>query len=428
MSDKTVHERTARPRPLRVPKHGGTSFLENLRMSVRSIAANGVRSFLTALGVMIGVAAVIALVAIGNGAQLAVQQSLEQLGSNLLIVYSGQPRGSALVRRNTTNIKPTLTAADLEVIAALPETVVRAVAPESNTTVQVKYENRNASVTVIGTTESYPAVRNFHPVHGAFFSTEDVDQRRSVAVIGMQVYRDLFTAGTDPLEQRIRINGVAFRVVGVMQEKGNSTQDNAVLIPMSAYQRTVSGESAYGMINVQAAAPEVMRDLQHYIETEILRLHRLPSMEAADFYIANQLDLLSSAQGVAGTFTVLLAGIAAISLVVGGIGIMNIMLVSVTERTREIGVRMALGARGRDIMWQFLTEAVILSVAGGFIGVALGVGTSYLAESVWNVASVVSLDSVAMAFGFAFVTGLFFGGYPAWRASRLDPIEALRYE
>ncbi len=401
---------------------------ESLSMALRSIASNTIRSFLTALGVMIGVAAVIALVALGNGASQSVEASLQSLGSNLLIVYSGQPRGTALVRRNTTNIVPTLTADDLAMIRGLGPAAVALATPESSSTAQVKFANLNTSATVIGTGVEYPAIRNFRPAHGEFFTEEQLDSRKPVAAIGAQVYRDLFPGGQDPVGQKIRINGIGFQVTGIMEQKGSTTSDASILIPITTFQRYISGSEAYAMINIQAADLERMRELQTFIEDELLRLHKQPNMDSADFYIANQLDLLSTVQGVAGTFTLLLGSIAAISLVVGGIGIMNIMLVSVTERTREIGVRMALGAKGRDIMSQFLTEAIILSVGGGLIGIALGVGASWAAKQFGGMASVVSAGSIVLAFGFAVFTGLFFGGYPAWRASKLDPIEALRYE
>ena len=406
----------------------GFAFRESLVMSLRSIASNKVRSLLTALGVMIGVAAVIALVALGNGAQASVEQSLESLGSNLLIVYSGEPKGGALVRRNTSSIIPTLTEEDLKMIQGLGSQLVTAAAAESTSTAQLKYNNANTVATVVGTGEEYPAIRNFHPVHGSFFTRLEVDTRKAVAVIGVQVYRDLFPEGVDPVGLRIRINGINHRVVGVMEEKGNSSSDGSVFIPISTYQRYISGSRDYAVINVQAATTDVMRELQTIIENEILRLHRLPGMAVADFYIANQLDLLSTMQGVTETFTLLLASIAAISLIVGGIGIMNIMLVSVTERTREIGVRMALGATGADILKQFITEAVIISLFGGLVGIAIGLGASWGATQFAGMATRVSVDSIFMAFGFAFMIGLFFGGYPAYRASRMDPIEALRYE
>jgi putative ABC transport system permease protein len=404
------------------------AFLENVHISVKSIGSSPVRSILTALGVMIGVAAVITLVALGNGAQKQVEGSLEALGAHLLIVYSGEPRGTALVRTNTSNIRPVITPRDLEMIRSLPSDLVAAVAPASTANGQLKAGSLNVAATVTGTTPDYPQVRNFRPVYGEFFSDSDMEARRPVVVLGAQIYRDLFPAGQDPLGERVRINGIAFSVIGVMEEKGVATQDSSVLVPIPVFQRSISGDSNYQLVNIQASSIEVMRKLEQVLESELLRLHRMPSIEGADFYIANQLDLLSTVQGVAGAFTMLLASIAAISLVVGGIGIMNIMLVSVTERTREIGIRMALGARGRDILSQFLTEAVILSVGGGLAGVSLGITASWVAVAFMETAAEVTVPSVLLAFGFSVVIGLFFGGYPAWRASRLDPIEALRYE
>jgi len=403
-------------------------FRESISMSLRSIGANKARSFLTALGVMIGVAAVISLVALGNGAQLSVEQSLQPLGSNLLILYSGQPKGSSLVRRNTTNIAPAITEDDLEFLRSLEPNLIVISAPESSGTGQIKFSNKNTVSTILGTDTNYPDVRNFHVAYGDFFTDQDLKSRKPVAVIGAQIYKDLFSDGLDPLGQKIRINGIGFRVTGVMEEKGSSTSDSQIFIPISTFQRYISGSDKFTLVNIQGTDMDLMRDLQRIIEDELLRLHRLPNMDAADFYIANQLDLLSTLQGVTGTFTILLGSIAAISLIVGGIGIMNIMLVSVTERTREIGVRMALGAKPRDILSQFLTEAIILSVGGGLIGVALGVLASWASTKFAGMASVLSIDSIILAFSFAVATGLFFGGYPAYRASKLDPIEALRYE
>ncbi len=403
-------------------------FTESLKMSLRSIASNKIRSFLTALGVMIGVAAVITLVALGNGSQKSVQESLQSLGSNLLIVYSGQPKGPSLVRKNTTNIAPALTADDLEFIKALPENMVLHTAPESSASAQVKFGSTNTGATVVGTTMEYPSIRNFHPAYGDFFSQSEIDSRKPAAVIGAQVYKDLFPAGFDPIGQKIRINGIAFSIKGIMEEKGSSMTDSQIFIPITTYQKYISGSDKYALINIQAAHVETMRDLQKFIENEILHMHRMTSMDSADFYIANQLDLLDTMEGVTRTFTLLLASIAAISLLVGGIGIMNIMLVAVTERTREIGIRMALGAKSKDILSQFLTEAIILSVGGGLIGILIGIIASYSASHFGGMASVLSIQSIFLAFGFAVVTGLFFGGYPAYQASKMDPIEALRYE
>jgi len=401
---------------------------ESLKMSLRSIGSNKIRSFLTGLGVMIGVAAVIALVALGNGAQKSVEESLQSLGSNLLILYSGEQKGPSLVRKRTINITPTITDEDLAWIKSLgPEWILRTT-PESSATGQIKFSNKNTSATVVGTGLDYPFIRNFFPVYGNFFTDQDLKSRKPVAVIGAQVYKDLFSSGIDPLGQKIRINGISFRISGVMQEKGSSTTDSQIFIPITAFQRYLAGSDKYTLVDIQATDVERMRDLQKAIESQLLTLHKLPNMDAADFYIANQLDLLSTVQGVTGTFTILLASIAAISLIVGGIGIMNIMLVSVTERTREIGVRMALGAKGKDILSQFLIEAIILSFGGGLLGVMLGFLISFGAVRFAGMAAVVTFESVLLAFGFSVATGLFFGGYPAYKASKLNPIEALRYE
>ena len=401
---------------------------ENGAMSVRSIISSRGRSFLTALGVIIGVASVITLTALGQGTRLSVEDRLSTLGANLLIVYSGEPRGTSLVRPRTTNIRPTLTADDLELIDSLPDELVVMAAPESSLYGQLKFENRNTVATVIGTDPDYPEIRNFRPVYGSFFTEYDMETRRNVAAIGAQTYRDLFPDGRDPLGETIRINGHPFRVIGVMEEKGSPSQDASVLIPLSTYRRRLSGEDRYAMINIQAASPDVMYELQAVIEQELLRLRRLPTIELADFYVANQMDLIGTVTGVADTFTLMLGGIAAISLLVGGIGIMNIMLVSVTERTREIGLRMALGAKASHLMTQFLTEAMILSAGGGLIGVALGYTLAWGVQRFGGLLTMVTPESVVIAFSFALLTGLFFGSYPAYRASRLDPIEALRHE
>ncbi len=404
------------------------ALIENLRMSVRSIGGNVVRSLLTALGVMIGTGAVIAMLALGEGAQRSVEASLQSLGSNLLLVYSGQPRGGSLVRKSTTNIVPALSEDDLKAIRGLGPGLVALAAPESSASGQAKFGSINLAVTIVGTDVEYPRIRNLTLAAGGFFTVTDVAARKPVAVIGDQVYQELFGGTGDPTGQKVRLDGLSYRVAGVLRRKGDNTTDSSVYIPISAFKRYVAGSDKFALVNVQAASGEVMRQVQDRIEEELLRLHRLPSLDVADFYVANQLDLLDTLQGVAGTFTLLLGGIAGISLIVGGIGIMNIMLVSVTERTREIGVRMALGAKSRDIIAQFMTEAVILSVGGGLIGIALGFGSSWAFSRFGGLASEVTGFSVLLSFGFSLLIGLFFGGYPAFRASRLNPIEALRYE
>jgi putative ABC transport system permease protein len=404
------------------------ALIENVRMSVRSIMSNAIRSLLTALGVMIGTGAVIGMLALGEGAQKSVETSLQSLGSNLLLVYSGQPKGGSLVRKSTTNIIPTITDDDIKAIRNLGPGLIAYAAPESSTSGQAKYGSVNMAVTIVGTDTEYPLIRNVFPGIGSFFTAVDIAARKPVVVIGDQLYQDFFGGAGDPVGQKLRLNGLSYKIAGVMQRKGDSTADTSVFIPISAFKRYISGADKYALVNIQAASGDVMRQAQEMIEQELLRLHTLPTMDVADFYIANQLDLLNTLQGVAGTFTLLLGGIAGISLIVGGIGIMNIMLVSVTERTREIGVRMALGAKTGDIISQFMTEAVILSVGGGLIGIALGFGSSWAFSKFGGLASQVTTASVVLSFGFSVLIGLFFGGYPAYRASRLNPIEALRYE
>jgi putative ABC transport system permease protein len=402
-------------------------FRESFRLSLKSIASNPIRSFLTTLGVIIGVASVIILVALGNGTKAAVDQSLQSLGTNLMIVYSGQQRGQSIIRRSSQNVVPTLTEGDLEFVQSLgPEWVLKT-APELSAFTQMKAANLNSSPSVVGTTPEYQDIRNFHVAYGQFFSEQDVKTRKPVVVLGAQVQKDLF-GDREAVGQKVRIKGISFKVLGVMEEKGSSMTDNVAFIPISAYQRYISGQVNYAAVNVEVASLDTMKELQQIVEQQLLRRHKLSSMDNADFYVATQVDLMGTLQGVTGSFTLFLTAIAAISLVVGGIGIMNIMLVSVTERTREIGIRVALGAKPSDIMQQFIIEATILTLGGGLVGVLIGLVSSWGVRRFMGMASVVSPDSILLAFVSALCMGLFFGGYPAYRASRLDPIEALRYE
>jgi len=402
-------------------------FRESFRLSLKSIASNPIRSFLTTLGVIIGVASVIILVALGNGTKAAVDQSLQSLGTNLMIVYSGQQRGQSIIRRSSQNVVPTLTEGDLEFVQSLgPEWVLKT-APELSAFTQMKAANLNSSPSVVGTTPEYQDIRNFHVAHGQFFSEQDVKTRKPVVVLGAQVQKDLF-GDREAVGQKVRIKGISFKVLGVMEEKGSSMTDNVAFIPISAYQRYISGQVNFAAVNVEVASLDTMKELQQIVEQQLLRRHKLSSMDNADFYVATQVDLMGTLQGVTGSFTLFLTAIAAISLVVGGIGIMNIMLVSVTERTREIGIRVALGAKPSDIMQQFIIEATILTLGGGLVGVLIGLVSSWGVRRFMGMASVVSPDSILLAFVSALCMGLFFGGYPAYRASRLDPIEALRYE
>ena len=404
---------------------------ESVKMSLRSIGSNKIRSFLTALGVMIGVAAVIALVALGNGAKKSVESSFESLGANLLTLNSGTRAGPGVMMRGFASFggsSAVFTEEDLEAVKAIGNEWINLVAPESSSNSQVKYKNLNTNASIIGTGTEYPEIRNFSVSLGSFFTENDMESRKSVAVIGYGIYTTLFPDQEDPIGESIKIRGKRFKIIGIMEEKGDWRSDSSIFIPASTYKRHISGSAKYNSIYVQAAEQKKMNELQEILENKILELHNLPDMGSADFAVINQLNMISTIQGVAGTFTLLLAGIASISLIVGGIGIMNIMLVSVTERTREIGIRMALGAKARDILSQFLTESIIISLGGGIIGIGAGFAASRLAAKFFNMASYVSIDSVILASTFSCAIGLIFGVYPAYRAAQLDPIEALRYE
>ncbi|HEY7064074.1 MAG TPA: ABC transporter permease [Chloroflexota bacterium] len=412
---------------------------ECIRVAVRALAANKLRALLTMLGIIIGVAAVISLMAVGRGAQAAITQQIQSLGTNLLFVRPGASTQSGV--RQSQGSMQSLTLADA---AALAQQVpaIAAVAPEVNGSVQLVANGQNWSTRVIGTSASYPDVRNFHAARGQFFTREQEDDRASVIVLGNTVATNLFP-GLDPVGQAVRVNlsgrpGVMFRVVGVMESKGGTgfgNQDDQVFVPVTSYatrlsaSRTVHGDFSVGTLNVQVNAKAAMRDAVQQIGTVLRQRHRVMQ---DDFTVQSQEDFLQTASQVAGTMTMFLGAIAGISLVVGGIGIMNIMLVSVTERTREIGIRKAVGAKRRDILLQFLVEATVVSLLGGFLGISTGVGLSRFVGRLplpgMFAGALVTADAVILAFTVSAAIGMFFGIYPAMRAARLSPIEALRYE
>ncbi len=398
----------------------------SFRIAMRAMASNPLRSLLTMLGVIIGVGAVVAMVAIGQGARQNVQQQVQALGSNLLTVFASTATLGGVARGEQVR---TLTVEDAEaILREVPG--VTGVSAEFSRQVQVVYRGENTNTTVNGVTPAYQDVRNFHPERGSFITDEDMRNRAKVAVVGRTVAGRLFGT-TDPIGQRIKIRGITFTIVGVMEEKGASTfqdRDDIVFVPLATAQRRLFGVTWVRTINVQVASQEEMADAQASL-TELLRTrHRLSPNADNDFIIRSQADVLQAFTSVSQTMTTLLGGVAAVSLVVGGIGIMNIMLVSVTERTREIGIRKAVGARRRDILLQFLVEAVALSVTGGIIGIGVGiVGSRLISQSAgWPI--LLSAQAVVMAFSFAVAVGVFFGLYPARRAASLDPIVALRHE
>jgi len=389
------------------------------------------RSFLTMLGMIIGVGAVIAMVAVGAGANERIAAQIASVGSNLLIVLPGSTTSGGL--RSGFGSVPTLTMGDARAIAReLP--AVRAASPSVRTTAPVVAGNQNWSTIVQGVTPEFFDIREWGVSSGRWFTGDEVDAAAKVAVLGRTVAENLFGA-EDPVGKVVRIKRVPFAVVGVLERKGQSPQgqdqDDTVIAPVTTVQKRISGTphaGTVGVILVQAAGPDRLAEAQDQVVALLRQRHRIPRGQEDDFSVRNLSEMLSVAEASARVMTMLLGAIASVSLIVGGIGIMNIMLVSVTERTREIGIRMAVGADGRDILLQFLIEALLLAVTGGVIGIAAGIAGSVLVSRIAGWSTLVSPGAVLLAFGFSAAVGIFFGFYPARKASRLDPIEALRYE
>ncbi len=404
-------------------------FWESVLIACDGLKANKLRSMLTMLGIIIGVGAVIAMVAIGIGMQQKVANSIAGLGSNLLIVMPGANSPSGGVRLAAgSNI--TLTPKDAQAIAQ-EIAGVSAAAPAVSRQLQLVYGNQNWLSSVQGSTPDFLTVRNWNVASGAFFTSRDMDSRARVAVIGQTVATNLF-GDISPIGQTIRINKAPFRVIGLFETKGQSAvgqdQDDIVVVPLTTAMDRLLGITYVNMINVQATSGDVVNQVQDDIITLLRVRHHLPSGVPDDFSVRNLAAIMNTAEETTHTITTLLACIAAISLVVGGIGIMNIMLVSVTERTREIGIRKALGATYKNILLQFLIEAIVIGVTGGIMGIFVGVAGAYIISTVagWN--TVISSVSILLAFGVSVAIGLFFGLYPARKAALLDPIDALRYE
>lgn len=403
--------------------------VESLRTAYRGLAANKLRSFLTLLGIMIGVGAVVAMISIGTGASSMVTTQIRGLGSNLLMVLPGSAGGEGGGARQASGTGTTLTLDDAEAVGKEVANVT-AVSPEISSQAQVIYKDKNLNTSVSGVTSVYQQVHNFHVLYGDFLSDEDENVGAAVAVLGQTIVSDLF-GQTNPIGKIIKIKNVPFKVIGIMESKGQSgfqNLDESVFIPLSTAQKRLFGVEYLRSINVQVATEDQMTQASNEITSLLLSRHKITNADNADFNVRSQADILNTVSQVTGTMTVLLGGIAAISLLVGGIGIMNIMLVSVTERTREIGLRKAVGARRRDILWQFLMESVFLSLIGGSFGLLLGMLGSSAIASLGGWPTVVSVSSVILAFLFSAVIGVFFGVYPARRASHLNPIEALRFE
>jgi putative ABC transport system permease protein len=400
-------------------------FFEIIRVALQAINANKMRSVLTMLGIVIGVAAVITMVALGTGAQRSVEAQLQALGTNVLTVRPGQGwhRGvrSGSARMYLTDAYAVEDRADAIVLAA----------PEMVSSAQVEFNRSNANVRVTGTTANFAELNSFEAEYGRFFTAEEDAGRRRVAVLGGTVPELYDSTPLEMLGQRISIRNVTFEVVGVLEAKGGSgwfNQDERIFIPVQAAQFRIMGTDRIGSFNVKIADSYSPTAAMAQIEQVMRREHKLRVGDDNDFYVQDRAELMGTMQEATKTFTFLLAGIAAVSLLVGGIGIMNIMLVSVTERTREIGIRMAMGATRRQVLTQFLLEALVLCLVGGFLGIALGFGASKTLADLANWSTAVSPESVGMAVIFSAVVGLFFGAWPARRAASLDPIDALRHE
>ncbi len=404
------------------------NLLNIMKVSMRSLSRNKLRSFLTMLGIIIGVGAVIAMMAVGEGAQFSIKQQIASLGTNVLLIFPGSTNQGG-VRAGMGSVT-SMTADDLTAIQTQCPSVGMA-SPVITSGGQLVYGEQNWGTRVTGSNPDYFSIRSWPLSMGQPFSDADVRSATKVCVLGQTVVDNLFK-GSDPVGAVIRIKKMPFKVVGVLSPKGQSAQgqdqDDIVIAPYTTVQKKMMGVTYLGIIMVSAVSEQAMGDAQNQI-TELLRIrHKTQPWEDADFTIRSQTEIANAASATTKVLTVLLASIASISLLVGGIGIMNIMLVSVTERTREIGIRMSIGARGQDILYQFLVEAVVLSMAGGLIGVLMGVGSSGLISSLAGWPTLVQPESVGLAFLFAAAVGIFFGFYPARKAAMLNPIDALRYE
>ena len=402
--------------------------LNIMKVSMRSLGRNKLRSFLTMLGIIIGVGAVIAMMAVGEGAQFNIQQQIATLGTNVLLIFPGSSNQGGV--RTGLGTMTSLTAEDLTAIQTQCPSVGMA-APVITSGGQLVFGEQNWGTRITGSNPDYFTIRSWPLSSGQPFTEMDIRSATKVCVLGQTVVDNLFKS-SDPIGAVIRIKKMPFKVVGVLSPKGQSAQgadqDDIVIAPYTTVQKKMMGVTHLGIIMVSAVSDKAMDDAQSQI-SDLLRVrHKTQPWEENDFTIRSQTEIANAASATTKVLTILLASIASISLLVGGIGIMNIMLVSVTERTREIGIRMSIGARGKDILFQFLVEAVVLSMAGGTIGVLIGVGSSSLISKFAGWPTLVAPTSVGLAFLFAAAVGIFFGFYPARKAAMLNPIDALRYE
>ena len=409
------------------------SLLGLLRVAMRALAVNKLRSALTMLGIVIGVGAVIVMIAVGAGAQARVEEQIRSLGSNLLLILSGSTTAGGVRMGFGSN----LTISEDDAAAISREIQETTAAPALRGTAQIVWGNQNWSTVIFGVTPDYLEVREWDLAAGHAFDASDLSGATKVCLVGQTVARQLFGGG-DPLGQQIRIRRVPFTVIGVLDSKGQSMmgtdQDDLILMPISTARKRVLGatnlakQRSVGTIWVKVREGYDMKAAEAQVHGLLRQRHRLQPGQDDDFSLRNLEEVAATQEASSRVLALLLAAVASVSLLVGGIGIMNIMLVSVTERTREIGLRMAVGARTRDILGQFLVEAVTLSLIGGLVGVALGMGSSYAIANFFGWRVLLSAEAVGLAVAFAFVIGVFFGFYPARKAARLNPVEALRFE
>ena len=397
-------------------------------IALRALRRNKLRSGLTALGIIIGVAAVVAMVAVGNGAQASITKQVAALGENLLTVFAGSKRSGGV--SSGLGSASTITLADVEaILREVPDVI--AVSPEISSSAQAIANGRNWSTSIVGESPEYLRIRDWKLAAGSMFTEREVRSAAKVAVIGSKTALELF-GPLNPVGQSVRVKNIPFVITGLLETKGagmaGQNQDDRLIIPYTTAMKRITGDRYLRSVNLQIRQADRVEIAQAQITSLLRQRHRLVAGQSDDFNIFNQKDIADTVSAVTGTVKLLLGAISSLSLVVGGIGIMNIMLVSVTERTREIGIRMAVGAQPSAIQLQFLIEAVTLSLLGGLIGVALGVGISVFVGKAGTFQPVVSAESILLAFGVSFVIGVFFGFYPARKAAALDPIDALRYE
>ena len=395
-----------------------------------ALLSNKIRTGLTMLGIIIGIGSVIAMVSIGQGAQGSIEARIQSIGSNLILITPGAERTPGAQVSTGRGAARTLKQSDADAIAS-QISGVKAVAPELSGRYQITAVGKNTNTTVVGATADYTDVRNIKVSDGVFISDQNVRSLSKVAVLGPTTRDDLFGVDSSPIGETLRIKGVVFKVIGVTEAKGGTgfgNQDDRIFIPLSSAQKFLVGDEYVSTISVQATDSGIMSQVQQDITSLLLERHSIQNPTQADFSILNQSDIVATASSITQTFTILLGAVAGISLIVGGIGIMNMMLTTVTERTKEIGLRKAIGAKRSDINRQFLVEAIVLTLIGGIIGVIGGASVSYAITYFGVLQTEVSMSSVILAFGVSAFIGIVFGYYPAYRAGKLNPIDALRYE